>query len=244
MEVAPLDERQTEEFFAHYYGAGDPAAQQLLRALRQRRPLGELLRVPYLLTVVAQLYRSQQYIVEDAGRETSRLVFTGEILDKAKQFWESTGRPAYEPHDLAEDVKAASLLREVGPDAYAFSHLTLQEYLAAAELARRPDCEKIFCRAYFKSSLVEMEVLPMTLGLAPRPEKLYAALEQLPESLTSTGLRLRARGLAYVQNLDRELLSRLADLLSDFVSERYREDTPYLGIVAHSFSEVRADAAR
>ncbi len=64
MEIAPLNQRQIEEFFAHYYG-DDPDAQRLLRTLRQRRPLRELLRVPFLLAVVTELYRQQQTVVED-----------------------------------------------------------------------------------------------------------------------------------------------------------------------------------
>jgi len=35
------------------------------------------------------------------------------------------------PRNLAKYVKATALLRQVGPDHYAFAHLTLQEYLAA-----------------------------------------------------------------------------------------------------------------
>ncbi len=164
MEIATLNQRQIEEFFAHYYN-GEPEAQRLLRTLWQRRPLRELLRVPFLLVLIAQLYHRERRIVEDRlelyrqivlqlamqldrekltvyrdfrisdrggklklgflkylaferllvddlrgeakGREAARLVFTGDvILDKARQFWEGTGRPAYNYYDLADDVKA------------------------------------------------------------------------------------------------------------------------------------------
>lgn len=298
MEIAPLNERQTEEFFAHYYG-DDPAAQRLLRTLRQRRPLRELLRVPFLLAMVTQLYRQQHQVVEDRlelyrllvwqlvgqldrekqlvrpdfripdrtgalkrdflkylaceclliddarakrkGREAARLVFTGEVLlDKAQQFWESTGRLAYNPYDLADDVKATPLLREVGADAYAFTHLTLQEYLAAVELAGRDDCEEIFCRAYFNPTLAAMEVLPMTLGLVAQPEQLYAALERLPESVTFTSLRLRARGLAYVKSLDPQVLTSLADRLRESLWKDSYPEYPFEEIIVRSFAEARA----
>jgi len=93
------------------------------------------------------------------------------------------------------------------------SHLTLQEYLAAVALAEQPDCEKIFCRAYFNPTLAEMEVLPMALGLVRKPDDFYAALEGLPESLNFANLRLRARGLAYVYMIDQQYLQRLTNKL-------------------------------
>jgi HEAT repeat protein len=296
MEIAPLNQRQVEEFFAHYYG-GEPEAQRLMRTLWQRRPLRELLRVPFLLVLIAQLYRRERRVVEDRlelyqqivlqlavqldrekltvyrdfrisdrdgklklgflkylagerlliddvraeeGGESARLVFNGElILDKARQFWEGSGRPAYNYYDLADDVKATPLLREVGTDVYAFAHLTIQEYLAAAELVRRTNHEEIFCRAYFNSTLAGMEVLPMTLGLTHRPEKLYTALEQLPESIAVTDLRLRARGLAYVRSPDRGLLIRLANHLLELVNERKVEETIYTDVILRSFTEAR-----
>ncbi len=302
MEIAPLNPQQIEEFFAHYY-TGDESAQRLLQTLRQRRPLRELLRVPFLLIAVTQLYREHQQIAEDRlelyrqlvrrlvvqldrekritradfripdrdgklklgflkylacerlliddvgreaeGSEAARLVFDGdEIVEKARRFWESTGRAAYNYYELAEDVKATPLLREVGTDVYAFTHLTLQEYLAAHALARRDDCEQVFCRAYFNPTLAAMEVLPMTLGLAKRPERLYAALEQLPESLTFTGLRLRARGLAYLTRPGKQLLTRLADRLLEFVFEHNDEEDAYRDIIINSFSEAATQSTQ
>lgn len=294
MEIAPLNQRQIKEFFAHYYG-NDPAAQQFLRTLRQRHLLRELFHVPFLLEVVAQLYRQQQRIVEDRlelyrqlvwqlvvqldrekrivrrdfrildrtgalkldflkylacerlliddvraeveGREAARLVFNGDvILEKAKLFWKSAGHTAGSPYDLADDVKATPLLREVGADVYAFTHLTIQEYLAAVELNRRDDCEQVFCRAYFNPTVVEMEVLPMALGLSRQPDRLYAALEQLPESITFTNLRLRGRGLAYLSSLGLEHRTNLTERLLDFVLETRAEEMPYQIAVLDSFS--------
>lgn len=300
MEIAPLNQRQIGEFFAHYY-CGDPVPQQLLRTLRQRRSLREILRVPFLLAVVMQLYRLEPRITDDRlelyrllvwqlvaqldrekrlvrrdfripdrtgalkldflkylacqrlliddireegeGREAARLIFTGDvILGKAKQFWKNAAHSEGNPYDLADDVKNTPLLREVGTNVYAFTHLTIQEYLAAVELARRPDCEEIFCRAYFNSTLAGMEVLPMTFGQVRHPEKLYAALEQMPESLTFTSLRLRARGLAYVLNPDRQLLTHLAEDLLAFVEPFEAEERAYRKVVLRSLSEARTQS--
>jgi HEAT repeat protein len=300
MEIAPLNQRQIEEFFAHYY-SNDSEAQRLLRTLRQRRPLRDLLRVPFLLTVVTQLYRQQHHIVEDRlelyrqlvwhlvvqldrekrldrrdfripdrngalkldflkylacerlliddvraeaeGREAARLIFTGDvILDKAKLFWKSAGHTTGNPYDLANDVKATPLLREVGSDVYAFTHLTIQEYLAAFALSQRDDCEAVFCRVYFNPTLAGMEVLPMTLGLARKPEKLYSALEQLPESLTFSNLRLRVRCLAYVLSPDRQLLTRLVARLLEFVNEHNFEEIIYTEILLRDFAEARTQS--
>jgi HEAT repeat protein len=302
MEIVPLNQHQIEEFFAHYYG-GDPDAQRLLRTLRQRRPLLQLLRVPFLLAVVAQLYRQQQHVVENrlelyrqivwqlvvqldrekrlvrrdfripdrtgklkldflkylacerllvdymraeaGGQEVTRLILTGDvILDKARQFWESTGHPAYNPYDLADDVKSTPLLREIGADLYAFTHLTIQEYLVALDLSRRPDCEEVFCRAYFNPSLAEMEVLPMTLGLTSEPDNLYTALERLPESLTYANLRLRARSLAYAPKISRQHLLPLTGRFVEFLAEKHPEDLPYQEAVTRSFEGASGEALK
>ncbi|MEO6724158.1 MAG: hypothetical protein ABIU20_07840 [Blastocatellia bacterium] len=89
----------------------------------------------------------------------------------------------------------------------------MQEYLSAWQLANCNNgdtCERIFCRACFNPTLAEMEVLPMTLGLVVEPDKLYEALEQLPESLDFKGLPVRARGLAYLKSLNQNHLTEMA----------------------------------
>lgn len=293
-EISLLSQRQVEEFLKHYYG-NDPATKEFLQALGKRRELRELVRVPFLLSVIAQLHRSQHELVgnrlelyrqivlhlavrldsekslthshfhitdpdgslkldflkqlaferllvddttmEGSEQEAARLVFTGEVLlEKARQFLEQEKRPEINSRLLAADAKATPLLREVGTDVYAFSHLTIQEYLAAVALSRREDCEKLFCCAYFNPSLAEMEVLPMALGLAHKPEILYAALEQLPESLTFANLRLRARGLAYGSKISQPNVARLTARLIEFINQRHAEDYPYHDAVVRSFS--------
>ncbi|HJU55692.1 MAG TPA: HEAT repeat domain-containing protein [Pyrinomonadaceae bacterium] len=277
MEVAPLSQRQVEEFLKHYYG-DDSKTTRLLQAFRRNSQLRELASVPFLLAVVAQLHRTHDKVVEnrlelyrqivlylavrldeekalprshfsvpdpdgsfklaflrhlaferlllddarDGGEErvAARFVFTGELLlDKAKRFLEEEKRAEVNPHLLAADAKATPLLREVGADAYAFAHLTIQEYLAADALSRRADRERIFCRASFDTTLIEMEVLPMALGLVSKPEALYTALEQLPESLNFANLRLRGRGLAYAPEIGTTHTAKLADALLSFVAE-------------------------
>lgn len=273
MEIAPMSPRQVEEFLRHYYGDG-PQTRQLLQAIRQRRQLRELTRVPFLLALVVRLHRTHHEIaadrlelyrqivlqlavqldkekaldradfhipdpsgtlkldflrqlacdrllVDDPGSQgdAARLVFTGDVLsEKARQFLERVGRPDVNAYLLADDVKATPLLREVGADVYAFSHLTIQEYLAASALARRPDYEQIFCRAYFNSTLVEMETLPMALGLVNNPGHLYTTLEQLPDSLSACNYRLRLRGLAYTRKLPQAHLTKLTDPLVEHIT--------------------------
>jgi hypothetical protein len=87
-----------------------------------------------------------------------------------------------------------------------------------------------------------MEVLPMTLGLVRKPDNLYAALEQLPESLNFTNLRLRARGLAYAIKICEKHLTKLTDRLIVFITERNGEGRPYRETVLRSFSGVEGQA--
>jgi hypothetical protein len=174
-----------------------------------------------------QLFRGlirPPYDIGSTDNDATRLVFTGEQLrDEAESFaaslYQRLGR-SIDPYALAADVKATALLRQVGADHYAFAHLTLQEYLAAWQLAKRDNgdtCERIFCRAYFNPTLAEMEALPMTLGLIDRPDEFYEVLEQLPESLNCKRLRVQARGLAYalginscwIQMITQEILLQL-----------------------------------
>ncbi|MCI0350919.1 MAG: HEAT repeat domain-containing protein, partial [Acidobacteriales bacterium] len=158
------------------------------------------------------------------------------LFDEAKAYCPrvSIKKPQY----FVADVKATALLREVAKGVWAFSHLTIQEYLAARVLARKSDCERIFCRNYFNPTLVEMEALPMVLGQLKEPDKIYRAIEQLPESLNFAGLRLRARGLAYNAGISHDLRKHLAHRLIDFISSNHTEETAYLDTIIPCFSEV------
>ncbi len=129
----------------------------------------------------------------DRGKNAERLAFTtGDIKIAAQRFCREH-RLNVDPYELAADVVATPLLAEMAEDVWKFSHLTLQEYLAARALAAHPDCESIFVRACFHPLLVEMETLPMALGKVRNPDRLYETLEQLPESFDHKLLRLSAK---------------------------------------------------
>lgn len=176
---------------------------------------------------------------DNAVQDTARLVFTGDmLLEYAKGFLKDENLSGINPRWLAADVKATPLLREVGSDYYAFAHLTIQEYLAAVALSKRENCESAFCNAYFNATLAEMEVLPMLLGLARESNRLYAALEQLPESLNFINLRIRARSLAYASQSALTWLPTLSERLVKFVSNPSSNEHPYFEIILRSFSAV------
>jgi HEAT repeat protein len=176
-----------------------------------------------------------------------RLMFTGEDLKKfARRHCAARSYLAtVNPNLLAADATATPLLREAGTDAYAFAHLTLQEYLAAVGLMRRADAKETLCKAIFNPTLAAMEVLPMALGLAERPDELYAALEELPESLDFVNLRVRARGLDYVgATLPPARIDALAERFMQFLHQKIAEESPYRDAVMKSFFNAARRAQR
>lgn len=156
-------------------------------------------------------------LFDSPGQPLSRrFVFTRRnIYKEAERYCLSKGI-ADKTDVLAEEARATALLRQVGADAYAFTHLTLQEYAAATALAEHGERVKVFCGTYFDPTLSEMEVIPMALGLAEHEPELHDALEALPESLDHKRLRLRARSLAYGQPPD-GLVSTLGDKLNELI---------------------------
>ncbi|RMD59060.1 MAG: NACHT domain-containing protein, partial [Nitrospirae bacterium] len=182
-----------------------------------------------------------KFFIDDVKKDVERLIFTDEdISKKAEDFCKKRVDLCrihkITPDLLASDIKATPFLREIGTGTYAFSHLTIQEYLAASVFSKHEDIKKLFCRAFFDSTLVEMEILSMTMGLVKDPNELYKHLEQLPESLNFTNLRLRARGLAYVSDIDESHLKLLSERLIDFIKEKNPEETPYKDVVLRSFA--------
>lgn len=283
MEIAPLGRGQINAFLNHYYP--DPAlVRKLLLHINRHRELYELTRVPFLLGVIAELYRSEddvagdrlrlyrrivrllvikldnekaveRFYVEDptgsaklellerlayerlfvdaVAKDIERLVFTDDdILHKARACCPA----GVNPDHLTADVIATPLLREVGDGTYAFAHLTLQEYLAARRLAEQEGSERIFCQKVFSPAVVATEVLPMALGFVRNPDDFYCALERLPESLTFTVLRLRARGLAYARKIAPEHLTALIERVLKYQKKRAVLEHPHINTILRSFA--------
>src|SRR5262249_108632 len=86
----------------------------------------------------------KKLFVESAARDDERFTFTTEwLLEEATIY---CPRFNINPLDFVADVKATALLREVAKGVWAFSHLTIQEYLASRaladmEIAKQSDCE-------------------------------------------------------------------------------------------------------
>jgi hypothetical protein len=202
---------------------------------RLEDPQGKL-KLEFLKWLACERLLVDDIQAEGAAQESRRLAFTGDLLiEKARQFVAAQHLDR-DPYLLFEDVINTPLLREVGKDYYAFVHLTIQEYLAAVSLTRRKDREGIFFAAYFNTTLVEMEALPMMLGLANDADALYTRIEQMPDSLTFAGFRLRARGLGYGAKIGQQHLTELTDGLIKMVRGESTEDEPYLYKMLQSFS--------
>lgn len=174
----------------------------------------------------------------EQGKEAERVAFSTDFIETSARRFCQDAREAF---TLAADVKATPMVREVAENVWSFSHLTLQEYLAAKALAAHPDCESVFVRACFHPLLVEMETLPMALGMVRNPDRMYETLEQLPESLDHKLLRLRARGLASAK-VKPQPLQKMLQRLDDFITSPKPEETPYIYFVVRAFAQARGEA--
>lgn len=298
LEIEPLDQRQIEAFLNCYY-PNDGATKSLLKTLRGRSSLRELLHVPLLLGIVLRLHRENKFTdgrlelyetiiadlvhgldrsksvfrrfkinderlrldflkflafecllrdpLEEEEQDINRVVFSYDLLKEKARAFLAQERSSHHPRDLAEDVLATTLLREISPDMFAFTHLTLQEFLAAQAFAafykvNEQEGLKIFCHAYHNTSIVELEVLPMILGSLTGADKLYAEIERWPDSLTFANLRLRARGLAYGAKIKQQRLAALCEKFADTVMWRDIDEHPYRGMILGSFANARGSA--
>lgn len=295
LEIEPLNRRQVEAFLNCYY-PDDAATRNLLKSLRERSALRELLHVPLLLGVILRLHMENRFtderlqlyetIITDLvheldrsksvarrfkinderlrldflkflafelllhdqsdgeAQEVDRIVFSYDLLkEKAREFL-AKERASHNPRDLAHDVLATALLREIRAETFAFTHLTLQEFLAARAFAafhkvNESEGRKIFCRAYHNTTIVELEVLPMMLGSLTNADQLYAEIECWPDSLTFANLRLRARGLGYGGKIKQQRLAKLCEKFADIVMGRNPDEHPYRAMIISSFATIR-----
>ena len=194
------------------------------------------LRLDFLKFLAFELLLREQL----EGQEAKRLVFSYDLLTEKARAFLAQEHLTYHARDVADDALATPLLREVGANTFAFTHLILQEFLAAhafTTFLRRHELEgkKLFCRAYHNPVISEMEVLPMILGAAPKADQFYEEIESWPESLTFSNFRIRARGLAYSAKINPDRLLRMIDRLLEFVSEKSLNETPYRELVVESF---------
>jgi HEAT repeat protein len=295
LEIEPLNQRQIEAFLNCYY-PNDAATKNLLKTLRERSALRELLHVPLLLGVILRLHRQNRFMDErlqlyetiitdlareldrsksvirrfkinderlrldflrflafelllhdssdEETREVDRIVFSYDLLkEKAREFL-AQEPTLHSPRDLANDALATALLREVRAETFAFTHLTLQEFLAARAFAafhkaNKFEGLKIFCRAYHNTAIVELEVLPMTLGSLTNADHLYAEIERWPDSLTFANLRLRARGLSYGAKIKQQRLANLCEKFAGTVMWGNTDEHPYRAMIISSFANTR-----
>ena len=69
-------------------------------------------------------------------------------MDEVKKYRSENPHLSIDVDDLVGDIKMTALLREIGIGVYAFTHLTIQDYLAAESLVKEKDIAKLFCQAY------------------------------------------------------------------------------------------------
>ena len=170
---------------------------------------------------------------------------TDEILrEKAILFVNNASLKDVDPLALADDVKITPLLYEVKGGVFAFAHSTILEYLAAEVLKSRGDRDKIITRAYFDPVLVEREVLPMMLGLLDDPAATFQMIKELPDSLTFTNIRLRARALGYKARLAKSEVAELFEVLLAAVKLKKPRESAFLKALAPSFSVDDAGISR
>jgi HEAT repeat protein len=291
-EIEPLTQHQIEAFLTCYY-PNDPAGHGLLKKMRERSGLMEMLSVPLLLGIALRLSRENRLtdepliifetVVANLAHELDRsksvnrqfnfpdtrlrldflkflafdllirdsldredpeprsVIFSYDLLKKKALDFLAQERSSRDPRALADDILATALVREVGAETFAFTHLTLQEYLAACYFAAFHEGNeleglRLFCLSYHNPTVVEMEVLPMMLGASSKSNCLYEELEVLPESLTFANFRLRARGLAYGASLNEERLAKIKERLVNLLFEYRVESKAYLELISKSFA--------
>ena len=206
---------------------------------RQFKGSDERMRLSFLrFLAFEQLLRGAS---EGEESESTRVLFSYDLLKQKAAEFLVRERYSHTPHHLVEDALATPILSEIGPNTFAFTHLTLQEYLAACEFAvfhakNKFEGLRILCQAYFDQTIVEMEVLPMMLAASSKTNSLYEELESLPEPFTFANFRVRARGLVYGATIDQERLRKIIESFVKFLWEHRVESKPYLDVIASSLT--------
>lgn len=156
-----------------------------------------------------------------------------QILEIAKTFYQNDLEKAVL---LTKNIKSLGIIREIASQTYAFTHPTIHEYLAATVLSEQNNSEDLICQIYFNEVLVQLEVLPMAIGLSKKSANIYRQLRDLPESLGYTNLKLRIRGLIYFNGQSILLENELKCLCKQFVRLIKRHSTFQSFYEEHIFS--------
>lgn len=160
-----------------------------------------------------------------------------QILEIAKTFYQNDLEKAVL---LTKDIKSLGIIREIASQTYAFTHPTIHEYLAAIVLSEQNNSEDLICQTYFNEVLVQLEVLPMAIGLSKKPSNIHRKLRNLPESLDYTNFRLRIRSFIYlIQTKDSSLLEELKEIcnqLIELIQGKNIPQTSYEENIFYSFS--------
>lgn len=155
---------------------------------------------------------------------SQKFIFTHEeILAKAEKIYPDSIEKA---SLLTEDIESASIVREIANQKYAFTHLTIQEYLAAISLSEKENSEQLICQKYFDEIIVQLEVLPMAIGLSKNPANIYHQLRGLPESLDYINLKLRIRVFIYLSIHHKNSLLAEIKEISNQLTSLIKETTP------------------
>jgi HEAT repeat protein len=212
---------------------------------RQFKIPDERLRVEFLKDLAFE-----QLLIDplETNPHNNRLVFTYDALRRRAESFLMRQRLSHNDRELADDALATPLLRELSPDLFGFTQLTLQEYLAAQALAalygrNEIDGLRVFCEAYYDSTVLEMEVLPMMLGASSGAEAIYQELENWSDSFTLANLRLRVKGLGYGAKISEDQHTKLLDRIWQVLVKPSNDEQAYSRLILNSLSAL-PDQAR
>ncbi len=144
---------------------------------------------------------------------------------------------------LTVALAASHLVARFESGNYRFSHKTIEEWFAADCLANRPDGVSAIETFALRCAFGEGELLPMAVALLPEAQKAYDRLENLPDAINFTILRLRARSLRYAPAVASSNMERLARDLASLVAASDQCSSVTLRSVAGGLVHIRDDCA-